>query len=345
MEIPKRDIIVFLADSNYVEQAKQLFSSIYWKAGWKGDYMLLSHQISDNELKWFRDKGVLIRECIPLFDKTIGKNYSPIVLDKLYLFKTEFKKWNNVVFLDSDIIVRGSLERLTKINGFASVKSFLKLRGEFFVDSDLISDLSISFNLNKRAFCTGIMAFSTNIINDNTFDEIINLFKKYERAFLFGEEGVLNLYFYKKWKEIPNVFGLDFTPIAHLKIKPDDIHAVVLHFIRFEDKKWCKPWNPENPFFTEWTDNLQKFDLVNLGIVQRVKSWDVLKVYYYSLLYDFYIHYNYRSRTDFNVFSVLLSFTDRLIGRIGMIVNKISPNLYNKLKGRGRMKKVANKNE
>jgi len=336
MEIPQRDIIVFLADSNYVEQAKQLFSSTYWKAGWKGDYMLLSHQIPDNELIWFRDKGVLIRECIPLFDKTIGKNYSPIVLDKLYLFKTEFKKWKNVVFLDSDIIVRGSLEKLTKIKGFASVKSFLSLRGEFLEDSDLISEISINYNLNDRAFCTGIMAFSTNIITDNTYDDIINLFKKYEKAFLFGEEGVLNLYFYQRWKKLPNVFGLDITPIAHLKIKPVDIHSVVIHFVRVENKVGYKPWEEENPYFSEWAENLLKSENIDLSVVQKVKTWTWCKIKYHSWLYEFYLKYCFKVCRTIPHLTPFISFIfscwDRLVGFVGKYIKRFCPYLYYKLK-------------
>ena len=143
----KRDLIVTLADSKFLPQVKQLFSSVYWNAGWKGDYMLLAHQIPEDELKWFRDKGILIKKCEPLFDKSIGRDYSPIVLDKLYLFETEFKKWKNVIYLDSDIIVRVSLDKLTKIKGFASVKSFLKLHGEFNDKSELFNDISQIYDL------------------------------------------------------------------------------------------------------------------------------------------------------------------------------------------------------
>jgi hypothetical protein len=62
----KDSVIVTLADKNYVDQAKQLFSSVYWNAGWKGDYLLLSSGIPEEELKWFRNKGIIVYECKPL---------------------------------------------------------------------------------------------------------------------------------------------------------------------------------------------------------------------------------------------------------------------------------------
>jgi len=95
---------VTLADKNYVKQAKQLFSSAYWNAGWKGDYMLLSHKVPEKELKWFRKKGILVKKC-ELFDKKDFEYWPPTILIKFYLFSTEFKKWKNVIFLDADIFV------------------------------------------------------------------------------------------------------------------------------------------------------------------------------------------------------------------------------------------------
>lgn len=50
----KKNLIVTLADKNYIDQAKQLFSSVYFNAGWNGDYMLLAHEISESELRWFK---------------------------------------------------------------------------------------------------------------------------------------------------------------------------------------------------------------------------------------------------------------------------------------------------
>ena len=85
----KQNLLVTLADKNYIQQARQLFSSVYWNAGWNGDYMLLSHGIPDDELKWFTDKGILVKKCQPLHDKSIGLGYDPIVLDKFYLFTPE----------------------------------------------------------------------------------------------------------------------------------------------------------------------------------------------------------------------------------------------------------------
>src|SRR3989344_202987 len=123
-------VLVTLADEGFVDQAKQLFSGVYWNAGWRGDYLLLAHGIPERKLQWFRDKGILIRKCRPLYKKRIG--WAPVNhTSKFYLFTPYFKKWKQVVFLDADIIVRASLDELTKVRGFHAVRNgCATLRGE-----------------------------------------------------------------------------------------------------------------------------------------------------------------------------------------------------------------------
>jgi len=38
-----------------------------------------------------------------------------------FLFTPEFKKWKNILYLETDIIVRAGLDALTNIRGFAAV--------------------------------------------------------------------------------------------------------------------------------------------------------------------------------------------------------------------------------
>ena len=117
----KKNLLVTIADEGYVDAAKQVFSGAYFNAGWKGDYMLLSYKIPEEKLKWFRDKGIIVKKCEPLVDeKKFGRWFSA-ALSRLYLFKTEFKKWNKIVYIDGDMIIRASLDDLLKINGFAAV--------------------------------------------------------------------------------------------------------------------------------------------------------------------------------------------------------------------------------
>ena len=181
----KKDLLVTLADGNYIEQAKQLFSSVYWNAGWQGDYMLLAYDIPEKDLKWFSDKGFLVKECAAILDKS--NNYighAPLMtLSKFYLFTPEFKKWKNVVYLDGDIIVRGSLDALIQVKGFAAARILnicrTVLQGQFHdrneSNENLFKELENKCDLSRPAFNSGVMAYSTDIILEDDFQNIKNI--------------------------------------------------------------------------------------------------------------------------------------------------------------------------
>jgi len=127
----KKNLLVTIADKNYFEKAKQLFSSVYFNAGWQGDYMILVPSKDKNEpgLEWFRKKGILVKVLEPLYKDIIESVPRNDVILKFHLFTPEFKKWGHIIFLDVDIIVRASLDELTKVKGFAGVPDIANLIG------------------------------------------------------------------------------------------------------------------------------------------------------------------------------------------------------------------------
>ncbi len=308
----KRNLLVTLADENYVEQAKQLFSSVYFNAGWTGDYMLLAHEIPESKLNWFRKKGILVKKCKPLYNKNIGRiNRTPVVLDKFYLFTTYFKKWGKVVYLDADIIVRASLEELTKVKGFAAVRDSTspRLSFNFFFPDEKFKE---RYNLDGPAFNSGVMAFSTDIIRTYTNKQLIELFKRYKSIIYFRDQPIFNLFFYKRWIKLPRVYNLfPYSLIEGYNIKPEKVRGIILHF------PGVKPWITKNFFYNEWKSNLDKSQLINLKKIQTPNAWDDEKIKRYSL-------YKKNRRLTF----LLL----RGIGLFGIFLKKNFPGLYNKLK-------------
>ncbi len=342
----KENLLVTLADKNYIDQAKQLFSSVYWNAGWKGDYMLLAHEIPEKDLKWFRDKGILIKKCKPIYEHKIGikELRSGTVISKFYLFTLYFKKWKHVIFIESDTIVRASLNRLSKIKGFyaTDVSDKPKLLDQI-SDIRFFNELN-KYDLNKPSFNPGVMAFSTNIIKDETFTELKSLFKKYKAISKYGEEFIINVYFYKKWKKLPLIYNLwphylDF----YYNIKPRNVQAVILHFAGIDDKKELRPWDPFNPFYPEWKSNLEKAELIDLNKIPEGKKWSSFKIYSYS----FYLNRKIlRKKLPILIEKIVLSkrkivswvkyvigTPDRIIGQIGILIKKHNPDMYYKLKG------------
>jgi lipopolysaccharide biosynthesis glycosyltransferase len=291
----KKDLLVTLADGNYVDQAKQLFSSVYWNAGWKGDYMLLAYDIPEKDLKWFSDKGILVKECVAILtgsDNYIG--HAPLTtLSKFYLFTPEFMKWKNVVYLDGDIIVRGPLDALAQINGFAAARILNMLRtslqGQFHdrnkSNNHLFKELESKYDLRRPAFNSGVMAYNTNIISEDDFQNIKNILLHFMDILFISEETVLNIYFYDKWCELSQVYNIcPNYEIFHSGCSPDHLKGIVFH--TYSNFPGGKPWNPKSPLYFEWKSNLDKADMIDLASPQDSKKTLSEKE---EAEYDFYL--------------------------------------------------------
>jgi len=326
----KRNLLVILADKNYVEQAKQLFSSVYFNAGWKGDYMLFAYKIPEKELKWFRKKGILVKKCKPLSHKDFSR-WPASTLSKFYLFTPEFKKWKNIVYLDADIIVRASLDKLTKIKGLAAFGTW-KLSKHFLnpihiklekIDRNILNRLKKDYNLNEISFNTGVMAFSTDLIEKDTFSKLKKLFELYNKINAVAEGSIINLMFYKKWKKLPFVYNVGPDHLINFNnVESEKIRGIILHFLG------SKPWNTTNYFYREWKSNLKRAELINLKKIQNAKIWTKKEIEEYSLyLENMRKCYSYK----YTFFKIKL-FIDRHIGLLGIFLKNNFPKLYYFLK-------------
>lgn len=316
----KKNALVTLADENCIDQAKEVFSSVYWNAGWNGDYILLSNKIQDRDTLWFKNKGIIVKECgTPCQEDSPTPH--PTALSKFckfYLFTSYFKKWKNVIFLDADIIVRASLEELTLINGFAAVQClpFPRLYEQLVhwkhIKKDTLANLKKSYALNSPAFNSGVLSFSTDIIKNETFSELNDLFKEYEEIGP-NDQPILNFFFYKKWIRLPLIYNINPNHLINCcKIRPAYVKGAVLHFAG------PKPWDTNSYFYEEWSRNLEKAELINLNKTQEpIKRWTKKEIARYSL----YVHIK-------NIRHCLYRFSLPLL----VILKTHFPNLFSKLK-------------
>lgn len=331
MRKEKKNLLVTLADESYIEQVKQLFSSVYWNAGWKGDYMLLSYKIPEKKLKWFRDKGILVKKCKLIYSKSKLKklyaessadknkfslNYLSIILCKFYLFTIYFKRWRNIIYLDSDITVRASLDELTKIMGFGAVADFPKKLKEQFTRSrkyrTIFTKLTRYYNLKEESFNCGVIIFNTGIIKKDIFSKLKSLLEEYNKVSCFNEQSILNLFFYKKWKKLPLIYNLfPYALIDGYFVRPKKVKGIILHYQEF------KPWVTKDFFYEEWRKNLEKCELINLKQTQIPSKWNNKEIKEYSL---------YFKR------KIPIFFLCRCIGLFGIFLKEHSPKLYLKLK-------------
>ncbi len=326
-------LLVTLASRDYLENAKQLFSSVYHNAGWHGDYLLLAHNIPESDLDWFRDKGILIHHCPPLDIKVIHEGYPVTILAKFFLFTAYFRRWQKIIFLDTDIIVTASLDSLLKVTGLAAVRDVIdgillqQINPE--ADPRLFLDLQRSYNLQEPAFNSGVLVFDTRIITDDLFPRLIKLHKKYGELNYFWEQGTLNLAFYNNWEELPIIYNFFPDACRHYGIRPERMKTIVLHFLGHN-----KPWNADNRFYRIWQDNLRLAEEIDLSDRRpAAKAWSDQRI----IIYMFLIELKRRIQLDIwrqwaiDRLGWIASRPEWCIGQIGKLVKKISPNIYYKL--------------
>ena len=322
MDQEKKNLIVTMADANFVNQAKQLFSSVFFNAAWPGDYLLLAYGLLEKDLNWFKEKGILVYEQPLLANSLLGvMSYPPIVLSKFYLFKEYFKQWDKIIFLDADIIVRGSLDYLIKLDGFNApkIKTFW-LKDEFYNDdNNKLVELREKYPFKGRPFSTGVMVFNTDIIKTSTYKEIINLYYNYKDLYKYQEESTLNLYFYKKWQPLPLIYNLIPSELNRLYgLNKNKVLAYIIHF----PCAIIKPWNLKSDYYEEWSYNLKKADEINLDFRPRgAKTYSDQELNRYLRFIT--------TRKIICFLRPTYFFIDRQVGLVGLFIKKKNPKLYN----------------
>lgn len=287
----KSSVVVTLADSGYITKAKQLFSSVYFNAGWKGEYLLLAHDTSNKNLTWFTKRGIRVKRCQPLFHGKVGR-YPSALASKLYLFTEEMKKWKKVVYLDADIIVRASLDQLLDLEGYAVAPEIDRksLADQFLITNksdkerlrEVLKQLGKDYDLNSPSFNAGVIVLSTDIIRHDTLSKMKKLMSMVGEISAYGDQAMQNLYFYHTWKKLPQTYNLnpDFL-IDYYYIKAEKIKGAILHFIAIGEER--KPWHPQNYFYKEWKENLYKSRYIDTSKAQEAREvWSKGQIWRYE---------------------------------------------------------------
>lgn len=131
---------------------------------------------------------------------------------KFNIFNQYFKQWKFILYIDSGATIFSSIDRMFNArrddkfcahsDGYPNNPWFLKRQ---FDDTDsLFSELANTYNLEIDYPQTTIKLFDTNLIEENTFNEIYDLAEKWPIS-LTNDQGILALYFTaikNKWEQI-----------------------------------------------------------------------------------------------------------------------------------------------
>lgn len=122
---------------------------------------------------------------------------------KLHLFNTFFKQWNFIFYIDCGMSIYSELAPLineaTENTLLAHSDAYPTYEWKLHVQfdktkTDYFTKLNTSYDLNVDYFQTGIMLYDTNIIDDTTYTELLNLSLEYPIS-RTNEQGIIALYF------------------------------------------------------------------------------------------------------------------------------------------------------
>lgn len=128
---------------------------------------------------------------------------------KFYLFDIYFKNWNKIFYIDAGMHIFKPIQKILNIDctgkllahsdTYPYYKNKLDCQFEKKAYPEIFEDLKNNFNLNIDFFQSGILLFDSNIIESNTFDNLIQLSEKYFIS-KTNEQGIMNLFFNSKLK-------------------------------------------------------------------------------------------------------------------------------------------------
>jgi lipopolysaccharide biosynthesis glycosyltransferase len=283
----RRHLIVTVADTNFVDQAKQLMASAHFGGAWRDDFMLLAFGLSPGSIGWFRDRGILVRECEPIFSEHEWKTRLPVealhgtskytvaTMGKFHLLRPEFRRWSTITYLDADIIVRAPLHALRRVRQFSAVPDYGKTLRDQFVDPEYapqlnaeICELSGRVSLSARCFNAGVFAFPTSVIDNDTFDTIVRLARRYLGLARYGDQLAWNLFFHNHWARLSfayNYFVYYLTDMG-MTARADRFYGAILHFPGLDQR----PWAETNVFYPEWIYNLRRAETMDVRIPAHI---------------------------------------------------------------------------
>ena len=234
--------VVFICNKAYFHKFEKTCEQLMTNGKYKGDICLiigddlLNDKILDCDLInknniiikhfpdiKFPDKFYKINDNVNSDGRNKTKKFQ---WHKLYLFDKFFKKWNYIFYIDCGMRIFSDIKPLlneVKKNTFlahsdAFPKYEWKLSGQFDKNiSEYFTKLNKKYNLDIDYFQTTMMIYDTNLIKNNTFDELFNLSVEYPIS-TTNEQGIMNLYFTNikpAWKQIKtkdkNQYYYDFT--------------------------------------------------------------------------------------------------------------------------------------
>ncbi len=256
-------LLATVCDSKDVDSAKQFFYAAVAYGQWPGSLMLLCKGLDLDVIDWFESRGILVRHCEPVIPDVMWAKHrevttvGPAAVLKYILFGTEFHEWDTVVYMDTDILIRGPIHKLSKLQGLYAVPDELSNVRQHFMPDWAEAKKPPHHVQFAPAFNTGVMVFSPKKIPSGIYHELVSALVENMEFCRFAEQSVFNLIFCNQWKRLPSNYNLMINMVAPHASRREDAQlrrARVLHFAGHQPAQ--KPWSKQNVFYRDWMENL-----------------------------------------------------------------------------------------
>ena len=216
--------IVFVSNKSYFSKFISTSTQLIKNGNYKGDIcLIISDDLVNNQLldcDIIKNNNIIIKKFnnieVPPIKRecAVKKNKVDGCAMKFHLFNTFFKKWKFIFYIDCGIKIMGDISPIineakenTLLAHSDSYPTYKwKLSRQFSQKyMEYFTLLNNNYDLNIDYFQSTVLLYDTNIIEENTFNEIIDLYHKYPIG-IWNDQPYLSLYFIHikpYWKQIP----------------------------------------------------------------------------------------------------------------------------------------------
>ena len=263
-----RSVIATIATESYLDMAKQLFSSAYFDGAWDGDFLLLKFgKIKNEKLAWFRQRDIYVTP-VEIIDQEapVAKQ---ILLSKISIFRNDLRqKWDKIILLDSDMIVRAPIRSLRSVQRIEAVQGVTKPRNKHKIYRPTRKDpislrrkyekLKQMVDLNAPSVNGGLYVLDTAWIAPHTYDSIKAYYLEFSEL-LLSDERIIGTYFGRNIELLPLHYNT-YVRVYFLRSPANEL-GTILHFL--DQKK--RPWERSHPFYGVWKKNFDRAEFLRPG--------------------------------------------------------------------------------
>ena len=199
---------VFVCNKKYFTKFTNTCSQLIKYGNYKGEICLvISDDLIGDELlnsSIIKDNNIIIKhfEKITIPPEKYKNASAKEKVDgcslKFNLFKTYFKKWDFIFYMDCGINIYHDISPIineaTENKLLAHSDAYPTYKRKLYCQFNDVVELNKMYNLDINYFQSTILLFDTNIIEDNTFTEIIGLVNKYPTG-ITNDQCYLSIYF------------------------------------------------------------------------------------------------------------------------------------------------------